>query len=242
MRSIFSTKSFWVNTLTALALILALPEVSGLVPIQSVKYFIAIQAIVAVVMRRFADTPATFTGTGTGDGKLSDSGKRFIGIVLLATSFGASTSCALTAKSPTPVQQADARRQTAEIIERLTLGLQLVDQAAEAVRTSTLPPALKIEIGCEILQAVGVDNPPVTITSNCGTVPPRARAPLHVAVKTTQDLTTCASRQNTLAVAQQATRPIWEKLERSSILALQILGGALKYAIQPITVTCGDTA
>jgi len=70
MRSVFSTKSFWVNTLTAVALILALPEVSGLVPVQFVKYFIAIQAIVAVVMRRFTETPATFTApmTGTGDG------------------------------------------------------------------------------------------------------------------------------------------------------------------------------
>ena len=76
MRSVFSTKSFWVNTLTAVALVLALPEVSGLVPVQFVKYFIAVQAIVAVVMRRFTDTPATFTapmtGPGTGDGGIKN--------------------------------------------------------------------------------------------------------------------------------------------------------------------------
>lgn len=74
MRSVFLTKSFWVNTLTAVALILALPEVSGLVPPQFVKYFIAVQAIVAVVMRRFTDTPATFTApmTGTGDGGIKN--------------------------------------------------------------------------------------------------------------------------------------------------------------------------
>lgn len=58
--TIWTTKGFWVNTLTGIAAILALPQVSGLIPPKGVPYVMAAQAIIAVVMRRFATVPVTF--------------------------------------------------------------------------------------------------------------------------------------------------------------------------------------
>ena len=50
-------RSHIVNVLVAVAAILAMPEIGGLIPPEYVKYVPAVQGIIAVVMRQLTTTP-----------------------------------------------------------------------------------------------------------------------------------------------------------------------------------------
>lgn len=50
-------RSHVVNGLTAVIAVLALPEVSGLIPPEYVKFVPAVQGVVAIVMRQMTTTP-----------------------------------------------------------------------------------------------------------------------------------------------------------------------------------------
>jgi len=179
------------------------------------------------------------SGTGTGTGNGNGSGALFIALVLGAL---VSSSCALTIKNPTPVQQATAREQTADVVDRLTTALGLADGVTQSLTTSSLAPAVKTEIGCGILKVVGRDAPTPAVTRECGALPTRALSPFQKASDAAQALTTCASRQNTIAVLFDLVKPIWERLERSTDRALQIAGAALRLVLLPVQTTCGGVA
>jgi len=164
-------------------------------------------------------------------------------LMLLGTSAGIA-GCALAAKHPTPAQQADTRRQIADVIDRLTLAENIGAQALRELARSSVSPDLKIAIGCDVLKAVGDDAPSTTVTTQCGAVPTRAAAPLHLAVKAAQEAGSCASRQNTIAVALQVLQPLWDHLARSGVQLLEILGGSLKFVLAPLQTPapCGGVA
>lgn len=50
-------RSHVVNGLTAVIAILALPDVTGLIPPEFVKFIPAVQGIIAIVMRQLTTTP-----------------------------------------------------------------------------------------------------------------------------------------------------------------------------------------
>ena len=50
-------RSHWVNGLTAVIAILALPDVTGLIPAEYVKFLPAVQGLIAVIMRQITTTP-----------------------------------------------------------------------------------------------------------------------------------------------------------------------------------------
>jgi hypothetical protein len=181
--------------------------------------------------------------TSTGDGGKVDP-KRFVQGILVAIALGslAASSCATTAKNPTPVQQASARQQTADVVDRLTTAIGLADGVTQSLTASSLAPQVKIEIGCGILKVVGRDTPTPTITQQCGALPTRALSPFQKASDAAQALTTCASRQNTIAVLFDLLKPIWERLERSTDRALQVAGAALRLVLLPVQTTCGGVA
>ena len=56
-------RSHIINTLTALVAILALPQVSGLLPEGSEPFVAAFQGIVAIIMRQLTTTPVGVSGT-----------------------------------------------------------------------------------------------------------------------------------------------------------------------------------
>lgn len=234
MKNVWLTKTTIVNVLYAFLAILASPDVANLIPEKAMKYVIAGQAIINIILRRLTYAPARFTNTDATRIDLTKGGA----VILLAVLLG-SSGCALTAKQPTAVQQASARKQTADVVDRLTTATGLATGVTESLVTSSLSPALKIEIGCDVLKAVGRDNPTPTITQQCGPLPTRNQSPLQRAVDTAQQLTTCASRQNTIAVAFQVTRPLWEKLEASTDKKLQLAGAAIRLVMVPIPETCG---
>jgi hypothetical protein len=159
-------------------------------------------------------------------------------IVLVALTLIMSA-CATGQTKPTVPAQDLVRQQTADTIKRLTQAEKIATQVLDQLRVTPPNPELKTAIGCGVLKAIGLDMPPPNVTTECGTLPTRALAPLHRAVKAAEDLASCASRQNTINVLIDAMRPVWERLKTSTNTALQFAGAALELAIMPNTVTCG---
>ena len=160
-------------------------------------------------------------------------------ILILSFLAVVSASCATTQKHPTPAQQADTRRATADVIERLTKGAQIADGIVRDLVDSSLAPELKVAIGCDGLKAIGRDNPSAGVVQACGPVPTRQLSPVQRAIDTAENLTTCASRQNTVAVVIDAFRPFWERLEKSGDPKWALAGAGLRLIVMPIQTTCG---
>lgn len=63
MKSVFASKVIWLNLLSLVAMVLSLPEVSGLLTPTQVPYVAAIVAAVNIVLRWFATSePVSLTG------------------------------------------------------------------------------------------------------------------------------------------------------------------------------------
>ena len=67
MKSIFRSRTFWFNLLGAVALIVSMPEVTGLLSPDAMKYAVGVGAVVNILLR-FVTTQSVSV-KGTGDGK-----------------------------------------------------------------------------------------------------------------------------------------------------------------------------
>ena len=57
MKSLFATRSFWYNALSALSLILVLPELQSMVGTTGLRYIVLVNAIINIVLRYVTTTP-----------------------------------------------------------------------------------------------------------------------------------------------------------------------------------------
>jgi hypothetical protein len=62
MKSLFITKTFWYNVLSALGLILALPELTSLVGVNGLRYVVLLGAIINVLLRWMTTEPVRIMG------------------------------------------------------------------------------------------------------------------------------------------------------------------------------------
>lgn len=65
-KSIWRSKTFWMNVITAVALILAAPEVLALFGEHTLQFVVAGQAVLNIIMRVLSSAPVSMTGTGSG--------------------------------------------------------------------------------------------------------------------------------------------------------------------------------
>lgn len=160
-------------------------------------------------------------------------------VVIVFALAAIASSCATTQKNPTPADQAATRRATADVIERLTKGAQIADGIVRDLAESQLAPDLKIAIGCDGMKAIGRDNPSPAAQQQCGPVPSRKDSPVQRAIDAAENLTTCASRQNTVAVVIDAFTPFWQRLEKSGDPKWALAGAGLRLIVMPIQTSCG---
>ena len=57
MKSIWSSRTFWFNVLSGVALFFALPELAALLPMDAIRYIVLAQAAINIVLRYITTQP-----------------------------------------------------------------------------------------------------------------------------------------------------------------------------------------
>lgn len=131
MKSMFTSRTFWVNVLSAILAVLALPEVN-LLPSTYLPYIGAATAVINVILRRLTIEPAQFISPGDPKTAL----RSWVLLVLSLGSMAGTIGCALSASAPAELSTEAARAfRNTQIIRGLDL---LRDTAVDAHAQSLL--------------------------------------------------------------------------------------------------------
>lgn len=64
MKSLFASKTFWVNALTAVTVLAATPQLTDTLGPDTLKYLLLAQSVANVLLRLITTEPVTVTGSG----------------------------------------------------------------------------------------------------------------------------------------------------------------------------------
>lgn len=151
---------------------------------------------------------------------------------------------AVVSTDPSPAGVSEARQYALATAIGLEVGIQQLDAFASSLeQVPAVPPSVRRSVDCAIVSVTGTARSTLALLEACGSVPPRAVAPLTQAVQAARTATSCASLGATLTALRPQIERLFDVLEAASENAAIRLGlSLLRMQFAHVTVTDGGAS